>query len=214
MVVVPNGYDFSAFHFNLETRLAARVQLGINERDVVIGVIGRFDPLKDFANFVSAAAMVAEEDDNTKFLMVGRENEWSNATLCGWIERAGLIDRFHLIGQQTDVTRFLSAMDIFCLSSVSEAFPNVVVEAMAMGRPCVVTRAGDAAIILDDEDYVVPVKDAASLANALLKMCRLDPMARKHLGDSNAEKVRRRYGIEVVRQKYAAVYDEVAKQRQ
>lgn len=212
LVIIPNGYDFFAFQFNMETRRAARAQLGINEGNIVVGVVGRFDPLKDFHNFISSAAIVAAENENVHFLMVGRGNEWSNAKLCRWIEGVGLIDRFHLVGQQADVARFLSAMDIFCLSSVREAFPNVVVEAMAMGLPCVVTEAGDAAIILDDEDYVVPVKDSASLANALLKMCRLDPIARKSLGESNAEKVRSRYDIEIIRQKYAAVYNELRRQ--
>jgi len=214
MVVIPNGYDFSVFQYDVETRLKARVQLGVNEQDIVIGVVGRFDPLKDFFNYVSAAALVAEKNKNVKFLMVGRDNEWSNTTLCGWIESTGLIGRFHLVGQQTDVAHFLSAMDIFCLSSVNEAFPNVVVEAMAMGLPCVVTRAGDSAIILDDDNYVVPVKDSAALANALLTMCNLDAMTRKTIGESNAGKVRVRYGIETIRQKYKDVYDNVTKLRQ
>jgi glycosyltransferase involved in cell wall biosynthesis len=213
IIVIPNGYYFSAFQYDEEKRLKARVQLGISEREVVIGVVGRFDPLKDFSNFVSAASVVAEKHEHVRFLMVGRENEWSNDTLHGWIEGAGLVDRFHLVGQQTDVAHFLSAMDIFCLSSVNEAFPNVVVEAMAMGLPCVVTRAGDAAIILDDDNYVVPVKDSAALANALLKMCDHDPNVRKILGDRNAGKVRSRYGIDSIRQKYAEVHELVTKQR-
>jgi len=213
MIVIPNGYDFAVFQSDEQTRSIARVRLGINECDVVIGVVGRFDPLKDYSNFVSAAALVAEQHENVIFLVVGRGNDWSNATLRCWIESAGLIDRFHLVGQQTDVAHFLSAMDIFCLSSVNEAFPNVVVEAMAVGLPCVVTRAGDAAIILNDEDYVVPVKDSAALANALLKMCHFDRVTRMRLGARNAENVRSRYGIDAISQKYADVYDLVTKQR-
>lgn len=209
MIVIPNGYDFSAFEYDEALRLKARIQLRINEQDVVIGVVGRFDPLKDFYNFVSASALVAERYKNVKFLMVGRGNEASNATLRGWIENVSLVDRFILVGQRTNVAHFLSAMDIFCLSSVNEAFPNVVVEAMAMKLPCVVTRAGDAAIILDDEDYVAPVKDSVALANVLLKMCHLGPVARRSIGERNAEKVRNRYSIDVIRQKYVEAYAEV-----
>jgi glycosyltransferase involved in cell wall biosynthesis len=213
MMVIPNGYDFSAFQCDEEIRLKARKQLGVNERDVIIGIVGRFDPLKDFFNFVSAAVIVAAKYENIRFLMVGRGNDYSNDILRNWIESAGLTNRFHLVGQQTDVAHFLSAMDIFCISSVNEAFPNVVVEAMAMRLPCVVTQAGDASIILDNDDYVVPVKDPVALANALLKMCSLDPMSRKSLGERNAEKVTRRYGIISIRQNYAQVYEEVTKQK-
>jgi glycosyltransferase involved in cell wall biosynthesis len=213
MIVIPNGYNFSDFKYHEKTKMNSRTQLGINERDFVIGVVGRFDQLKDFHNFVSAAALVAGQNENIKFLMVGRDNDWVNATLYGWIKSAGLINRFYLVGQQTDVALFYMVMDVFCLSSVSEAFPNVVVEAMAMGLPCVVTRAGDAAIILDDEDYVVPVEDSAALANALLEINLLDSTDRKKLGDRNAEKVRCRYGINEILQKYAEVYELATKQR-
>jgi glycosyltransferase involved in cell wall biosynthesis len=211
MTVIPNGYEFSAFELDLQSKIRGRLELGFNDSDIVIGVVGRFDPLKDFHNFVTAASLVAAPRGNVRFLMVGLGNEWSNATLRGWIESAGLVKRFHLVGQQTYVAFFLSAMDIFCLSSANEAFPNVVVEAMAMGLPCVVTQAGDAADILGDDGFVVPVKDSVSLADALLRMTDLDPVDRKMLGERNAKKVRGKYGIEKIRRKYEEVYDEVSR---
>ncbi len=211
ITVVPNGYDFYAFELDLNSRERVRLELGTDAGDIVIGTVGRFDPLKDFHNFVTAASYMAAKCGNVKFLMVGRGNEWSNATLRGWIEKAGLVKSFHLVGQQTDVAYFLSAMDIFCLSSVNEAFPNVVVEAMAVGLPCVVTQAGDAADILGEEGYDVPVKNSVALADALLRMYNLDPVDRRLLGERNAKKVREEYGIEKIRQKYEEVYDEVSR---
>ena len=211
MIVIPNGYDFSAFELDLNSRTRVRLELGIDDEDSVIGVVGRFDPLKDFQNFVTAASYVAAERGDVKFLMVGLGTEWSNVTLRGWIERVGLVKSFHLVGQQIDIAYFLSAMDIFCLSSVTEAFPNVVVEAMAIGLPCVVTQAGDAADILGDDGFVVPVKDPASLADALLRMCDLKPVDRRTIGERNAKKVREEYGIEKIRRKYEEVYAEAVK---
>ena len=108
--------------------------------------------------------------------------------LRSWIERLGLVKNFCLVGQQTDVAYYLSAMDVFCLSSVNEAFPNVVVEAMAIGLPCVVTRAGDAADILGDDNFVVPVKDSVALAEALLRICDLDSFDRRMIGERNARR--------------------------
>jgi glycosyltransferase involved in cell wall biosynthesis len=211
MTVIPNGYDFSAFELDSNSRKRVRLELGFNDGDLVIGAVGRFDPLKGFHNFVAAASLVAAKHGDVKFLMVGRGNEWSNATLRGWIEGAGLVKSFHLVGQQTDVAYFLSAMDIFCLSSVNEAFPNVVAEAMAMALPCVVTQAGDAADILGEDGFVVPVKDPVLLADALRRMYHLDPVDRKMLGERNAKRVRGKYGIEKIRRKYEGVYDEVSR---
>jgi glycosyltransferase involved in cell wall biosynthesis len=210
MTVIPNGFNFSEYSKYVDSRGAARLELGISENDIIIGVVGRFDPLKDFANFVVAASVVSKNNSNAKFLMIGRENEWSNTTLRAWIEGANLADRFFLVGQQTRVPHFLLAMDIFCLSSVSEAFPNVLVEAMAMALPCVVTNAGDAADILGDARFVAPVKDPEALADALLRMCDLDLIDRQALGQINAEEVQRRYEISDIRRRYEAIYDEVS----
>jgi glycosyltransferase involved in cell wall biosynthesis len=210
MIVVPNGYDFSAFELHSNSRERVRLELGFSGGDIVICVVGRFDPLKDFYNFVTAATYISSKRSDVKFLMVGRGNEWSNAMLRSWIEDAGIVRQFKLVGQQTDVAYYLSAIDVFCLSSVNEAFPNVVVEAMAMGLPCVVTRAGDAADILGDDNFAVPVSDSVALADALLRMCNLDPVGRRLLGNRNAKKVRDEYGIEKIRRKYEEVYEDVS----
>lgn len=211
MIVVPNGYDFSVFELHSSSRAKARLKLGFISDDIVIGVVGRFDPLKDFKNFITAASYMIPKCVNVKFLMVGRGNQRSNDVLFGWIDEAGLVSNFKLVGEQLDMPYYLSAMDIFCLSSVKEAFPNVVVEAMAMGLPCVVTRAGDAADILGDHNFVVPVKDSASLSEALLSMCRLSPFDRQILGERNAKKVRKEYGIEGIRRRYEEVYKGASK---
>ncbi|MDE3021998.1 MAG: glycosyltransferase [Pseudomonadota bacterium] len=211
MTVIPNGYDFSAFELDLNSRARIRLEAGANDGDIVIGVVGRFDLMKDYHNFVNAASYVAAKRSGVKFIMVGRGNEWSNDTLRGWIGKANLMKRFHLVGQQANVVHYLSAMDVFCLSSVNEAFPNVVVEAMAIGLPCVVTQAGDAADILGDAAFVVPVKDPVLLADALLRMCHLNPVDRRMLGERNVKKVREEYGIEKIRRKYEEVYDEVSR---
>jgi glycosyltransferase involved in cell wall biosynthesis len=209
LIVIPNGYNFLDFYFDINSRNRIRSEFKLNESDILIGVVGRFDPLKDFHNFVFAASLLSSKISNVKFLMVGRGNEWSNTTLSDWIISYGLVNHFYLLGQQYDPASFLSAMDIFCLSSASEAFPNVVVEAMAVGLPCVVTRAGDAAIILNDEDFIVPIKDSQYLAKILLKMCLLDPVDRKSLGEKNVKKVRDAYKIESIRKKYDDVYYEI-----
>lgn len=210
MTVIPNGYNFSIFYLGLNSRAKARAGLGFEVGDIVIGTVGRFDPLKDFHNFVAAASQLSARRNDVKYVMVGRNIEWSNATLRGWIEDAGLTDKFLLMGERSDIPSLLSAMDIFCLSSVHEAFPNVVVEAMAMGVPCVVTRAGDAAEILGNDEFVVPVQDASALSDGLLRLCDLSPADRAMLGEKGAKKVRKEYEIDEVRKRYEKVYAEVA----
>ncbi len=206
ITVISNGYNFSTFEQYSNSRAKARIELGFDDNEIVIGVVGRFDPLKDFHNFITAASILSTKRDNIKFLMIGRNIEWSNSTLYGWIEDCGLIKNFQLVGERSNIPFFLSAMDIFCLSSVNEAFPNVVVEAMAMGLPCVVTQAGDAADIVGDNDFVVPVQDSISLANALLRMCELSPETRVNLGTKGEKIVRAKYDIKNIRQQYEKMW--------
>lgn len=208
MNVIFNGYEFSCFDQERNSRNRVRAELRIPSGDIVIGAVGRFDPLKDYSNFVAAAAILASKIRNVRFLMVGRYLEWSNTSLRRWVESAGLVDRFVLIGEQPDVPSYLAAMDIFCLPSRSEAFPNVVVEAMAMGLPCVVTQAGDAAAIVGSDGFVVPVKDSVALAGALVQMCEMDPGDRNNMGESGARRVRTEYGIERMKQEFEKIYED------
>ena len=206
ITVIPNGYDFSQLLKNDVARATARSALGVTEADIIVGVVGRFDALKDFKTFIAAAALVAAKCPAAKFLMVGRNNDWQNATLHAWIVQAGLTDKFILVGQQDNVPYYLGAMDVFCLSSSNEAFPNVLVEAMAFGLPCVATQAGDATEILSNSNFVVPIQQPPALAQALLTMCKLDAAARRALGEANMNIVKLKYPIEKISQHYARVY--------
>lgn len=207
ITVIPNGYDFFEFEIEQTTRVLARHALGIEDKDIVIGIVGRFDPLKDFHNFVKSAALLAVQCDNAKFLMVGRDNDWDNTVLRTWVEQAGLLNKFLLVGQQINVPYFFSTMDIFCLSSLNEAIPSVVIEAMGFGLPCVVTDTGDAAEVLNDARFTVPTKNSAALADALLKMSRMDAVVRQQIGEKNAQRVRSNFSIEKSSECYALVYE-------
>jgi glycosyltransferase involved in cell wall biosynthesis len=212
MRIIHNGYDFATFEGFLDSRDRIRTNFGFKADDIIIGAVGRFDPLKDFHNFVIAASKVSATRSDVKYLMAGRQIDETNPTLLRWIEGAGLTKKVLLLGERTDILSVLSAMDIFCLSSVAEAFPNVVVEAMAVGVPCVVTRAGDAAEILGNDDFVVPVQDPSALADALLRLCELSHSERAMLGKKGAEEVRKKFSIDIVRASYRQVYEETARQ--
>jgi len=207
MLVIPNGYDFSQFARSDAVRETIRRQCGFASGDVVVGVVGRFDDLKDFPNFIHAARLMALQCPHARFLMVGRGLDRHNPALCSLIAGAGLGERVSLVGEQADVPAWLAAMDIFCLSSRQEAFPNVVVEAMAMALPCVVTNAGDAALIVGDCGWVVPVQDSAALGEALVKVCRLAGPERAAVALQGAQRVRARYDMDTVRRNYESVYD-------
>lgn len=73
MIVIPNGYDLRTFNRDPALRRRARDAFGFGEDDIVVGTVGRFDPLKDYGNFVRCAAVLASQAERVQFLMVGRD---------------------------------------------------------------------------------------------------------------------------------------------
>jgi glycosyltransferase involved in cell wall biosynthesis len=206
MAVVSNGFDLSRLVATRDQRKALRAACGLQPDELVIGMLGRFNPAKDQGNFVKAAGRIARTRPEVRFLLVGRGLDPSNAELNGWIEETGFASRFVLLGERSDVAVCLSAMDVFCLSSRTEGFPNVVGEAMAMGVPCVVTDVGDAAMLVADTGYVVPKEDPAALAAGLEKMVELDPERRAALGEKAKRRITDGFTIESARQRFESIY--------
>ncbi len=210
MVVINNGYDMGDYHPR-EVREEERLNLGISEDTIVIGIVGRFDVLKDYNNFISAANELLKEFSNIKFLMVGKGLDNENHELTKIVKNDNTLDSFLLMGERNNVNKYLAVMDIYCMSSSKEGFPNVVCEAMAMQIPCVVTNAGDAKNIVGDTGIVVPIKDSSALALGLKTMINYDVEKKLKLGKLARERISRNYSIEKALNQYEELYREIAK---
>jgi glycosyltransferase involved in cell wall biosynthesis len=206
MVVVSNGYDFLWLKASADERESLREQCGIKQNDVVVGSLGRFHADKDQENFVRSAAVLAQQYPQLRFLMVGRDLAWDNTQLVDWIVSTGFKDRFVLLGERTDVPQCLVAMDIFCLHSRTEGFPNVLAEAMAMGLPCVTTDVGDAAMLLADAGVVVPKGNAVALALGVGKLLALEQGALHKLGMQAKGRVEAEFSMKRAREQFEDIY--------
>jgi len=209
MVVVPNGFNVAGLMQAAANRDAKRRELGIGADDLVVGTVGRFDPAKDHRNFVAAAGLAAARHPQVRFLMVGRGLDESNAELMDWIAASGAPGRFILLGQRSDVPDCLAAMDVFCLSSLSEGFPNVIGEAMSVALPCVSTRVGDAALLVGDTGVLVAKEDPQALATGLGQVLGMTQAARRALGLRAQARVAAEFTIERSREKFEAIYQRV-----
>ncbi len=208
MIVIPNGYDLSAFKPSQLAKEEVRNELGLPSQTPMIGLVARFDPLKDHLNFVEAAAILSKIRKDVHFVLCGSEITLQNAKLFSWIEERGLTAQFHLLGRREDVPRLNAAMDVASCSSFSEGFPNVIAEAMACGTPCVVTEAGDSALIVGDTGYVVPVRDPQKLAEGWAKMLALSPQERHDLGAKSRSRVEEKFEIGIIARRYEEVYEQ------
>ncbi len=167
--VVPNGYNIDDFKPDLDAGMAFRQEVGLADEKFLIGHVGRYHPFKDYPTLVNAVSLLTKEKSALKVVMVGGDLTTDNTQLNQLIKDNICTERITLLGRRNDITAVMNGFDLFVLSSVSEAFPNVLNEAMACGTPCITTDVGDAALIVGDTGWVVPPKDPQALAKAMLE---------------------------------------------
>lgn len=211
MVVIPNGFSLDLFKPAPEARDTVRRELGLSPNTLLVGMIARFDPAKDFRNFFEAGKILPQRYAGVHFLMAGTGVSWDNPDLSRQIHELGLAGQFHLLGGRDDIPILDAALDIACLSSATEAFPTSVGEAMACGVPCVVTDVGDAADIVGDTGIVVPAGNPEALAGGLADMIDLGPDGRKALGQRARQRVEARFSLARMVEAYESLYESLVR---
>lgn len=209
IVVVPNGYDLGAFAPDLEARRRVRAELAIGETQALFGMVARWDPHKDHANLIAALAQLEGADiPDWRCALVGRDMDARNPALCALLARHGIGPRVLALGVRDDVPAVMNALDLHLLSSVGEAFPNVVAEAMACGTPVVATDSGDAALIVGETGWIVPPGEPRALADAIRSALRelSVPGARTVRAAACRERIARNFGLERMVAGYRAAW--------
>jgi glycosyltransferase involved in cell wall biosynthesis len=159
----------------MASRDVVRRELGIPEDAIVIGMVARVNPQKDYFTLAAAAAKVLRCEPKARFMVVGDNslvdmNRRHYETVAVELERLGVRDQFVFTGHRSDVYRMIGAMDISVLATHREGFGLCVAESMAMRKPVVATAVGG---ILDFvEDKVTGLLhghgDAEGLTDAIL----------------------------------------------
>jgi glycosyltransferase involved in cell wall biosynthesis len=167
MLFIPNGIDTNVFYPDEAEGKKVRAEWGLSESTKIIGKIARYDPIKNHPLFLKAAARIAAEYPDTRFVCVGHGKASYIAELKELTRTLGIEDRVMWIDARPDVRAVYNALDVFCSSSLSEGFPNVIGEAMACGRHCVVTDVGDSKLVVGATGIAVPSNDVDALTSAL-----------------------------------------------
>jgi glycosyltransferase involved in cell wall biosynthesis len=202
-VVVPNGIDLALFAPHDAARQRVRRELGFDDAELVIGHVGRAHPMKDHASLVQAMEIVRGRVPRARLLLCGPGVEglpWPDG-YGGWLRA---------LGTRHDIPDVMNACDIGVLcSAFGESFGIVLAEFMACQRPCVTTDIGDAAQVVGPYGRVVPRRDAAALAEALLDLAGLLPGEREALGAAAREHVAQNFEIGTVAARHAELWRSV-----
>jgi glycosyltransferase involved in cell wall biosynthesis len=195
MRVIPNGIDIERFKPDVDARTKVRLQWGVANNEILIGLAARLDPMKDHPTFLQAAAMLAKDRSDVRFVCIGDGVETYKNDLYRLATESGLDGRLIWAGIRSDMPAIYSALDIAVSSSCSEGFSNAIAEAMACGVPCVVTDVGDSAMIVGDCGVVIPSGSPAALYKGIEEL-----MTKIGLDMSNAVRISlvRRFSIEAL----------------
>jgi glycosyltransferase involved in cell wall biosynthesis len=213
MQVIQNGFDTQALAPGLHDRDALRRSLGIDPTEIVVGHVARYTPEKDHATFLRAARKALDRQPAMRFIMLGRGVDDANTAIVDTIRSLGIEHAVLLLGERDDVAHCMSAMDIFCLSSRFEGFPNVLGEAMAMGLPCVTTDTGDARAIAGAAARVVACGDFQALSGAMADLATVPAQARSTMGARARERIMSEFSLASMRARFEHLYKTISCQQ-
>jgi glycosyltransferase involved in cell wall biosynthesis len=210
MLVIPNGVDMGAF-LPPAPLLRIREELGLPVGVPLIASVGSLIPRKDHPTLLRAAVRVLARRPDAKFLWVG------DGPLLGPLRRLARelgVDRAAaFVGERDDIPRVMNAIDLLVLSSAQEGMPNVILEAMAAGRPVVATDVGGCreAVVHGRTGLLVPRGTRGNpeeLANAILSILS-DPDLAAGMGRAGRERVQTVFTPEKMASRTMAVYRDV-----
>jgi glycosyltransferase involved in cell wall biosynthesis len=207
IVPIVNGVDVEAF-----TPRDKPVTSPGYARPTVVAA-ARIFPLKDIETMIRAASVTRQTIPDVLFLLYG-----SLTADKPYVERCrelvaelGLTDTFVFAGLAPDPTEIFNQGDIGVLSSVSEAFPYTVLEALACGRPVAATDVGGVSEMLDGWGILVPPRDGEALGRACATLLA-DPLERARIGRRGRERVLARFRSSMVVERYAGLYHQLSEE--
>jgi glycosyltransferase involved in cell wall biosynthesis len=203
--LLENGID-TVEYTRKQTVAEAKAALNLPTGDLHIGAAGRLEPEKAFDLLIRAVHEINRAGVGCRLTVVGEGHD--RARLEALVAELGLAGRVSLPGWQSDVRRWFEAMDVFALSSRREGLPNVLLEAMALGVPCVSTNiAGIPRLIADGvSGRLVPPDDLPALVAALREVLTSDA-TRERYRAAGRSTIETRYSFAARMKTLAAEYD-------
>ena len=196
--VIYNGVD--------PNRFIVRRKIEDGQRIIAVA---RIDPLKDIENFIWAARYILNDMPQISFSVYGSVSDEEYYKKCLRLrDTLELQKKFSFCGHAKKPEMAYHSGDIVVLSSISEAFPYSIVEAMMCGKPIVATDVGGVSEALDSCGIVVPPRDPEELAKACIRLMQ-DKELRYNLSMRAQSKARESFTIEKFTGAYLDIYNKL-----
>ncbi len=210
IVEIPNFLSENAFEVEgEEQRAAQRRAWGLPDGAFAIGIVARLSPVKNHILLLRALARL-----DARFHLVVIGDGSSRAELNKLAGSLGIESRVHFMGEIVSPRNLHQFLDVSVLCSLSEGFPNSLIEAMAAARPVVATPVGGVTDVVTHgvTGILVPVDDPAPLVDAL-RTLEADSLLCARLGEAGRGAVRTKFRQETVIEKLTTLYEMLADRR-
>jgi len=211
ITVLPNGVSTPQVADRAGARQALRERMGVDERAVIFGSVGRMHPVKGFLDLIQALELASRRGVDARLVIVGGGDEDPETIRAA--ERSEFRDRIYLPGHQEQVGEWMAGMDVYVNSSHSEGLSQSVLEAMSLGLPLIVTEVGDHGEVVGRDvgacGLVVPPAQPAALADAMERLAA-DADRRRMYGEHSQLRHRTRYSLESMMGSYERLFDALA----
>ncbi len=209
-IYIPNAVEVEEFDEASDpaVRRQMRSELGIEDGNVAIGMVGSLSPGKGQDSLIRAASLLIDKGLPVTLVLVGEGSE--RETLENQVEAAGIGACVHFLGLRKDIPRVLRGMDIFALASRSEGMPGVLIEAGLSALPSVAYDVGGVTEILTNgvTGMVVPSNDFQKLLVELEGLVNR-PEWRTQLGEQARTLCRSRFDLNAVANQYQQLFDQL-----
>lgn len=203
---INNAIDVDAALEHLESKKAARRELGVPEVGMVFGTIGRLVPVKGQIYLIQAFEKIQNYYPNAHLIIVGGGR--LEGELQDYVRTHNLLGRVHLLGHIDNAFRFASAFDVFVLPSLSEGLPLALLEAMAASVPVIGSDIPTIKPIINGVGRVTKCRDIQSLADAMCGMADLSSDELELLGEKHFKYLQENHSVTQFKKEYLSLVEE------
>ncbi|MCX5799991.1 MAG: glycosyltransferase [Candidatus Eisenbacteria bacterium] len=195
--VIYNGIEYQKFgRVTDKSPNELKQELGVRDGELTVGLVSNLRPIKNIEGFLCAAAQVAGDVPQARFLIVGDGEAAETRRLRRLSDDLGIGRKVTWTGVVEDVTPYLDVLDLGVLSSRSEGLSNTILEYMASGLPVVAASVGGTPelVVEGEGGFLVPPDDSAALAEKITLLLN-DAGLRNAMGKTNQRIVREKFSL-------------------
>lgn len=210
MITMYNGIDTSTFSYSEFFRINKRKTLSIPEDTPLLLSVGRLTEAKDYPNLLNAFSSI--NNSYLPHLIIIGDGE-NKSDLIILAKKLNIEDRVHWLGIRNDVHEWMSACDIFVLSSAWEGFGLVLAEAMSCQRVVIGTNCGGVKEVINNYGFLVSPRSTLELTINLEKALNLSHAEKTKIGINARNHIEKNFSIDSIVNKWMNLYSSLLKNK-